>query len=105
MSNDTLSPSFSERRPAASTAVAWTNTSLAPPSGEINPKPFDELKNFTVPVAIIAPHAVFPPGRHVVRCFGSWLRKGCLVQARSLGGSGLQLRFFGRAVAGPEYKT
>src|SRR5689334_20265935 len=52
-SNDTLSPSLSELRPAASTAVAWTNTSLPPPSGAMKPKPFAELKNFTVPIVIV----------------------------------------------------
>src|SRR5262245_5880586 len=31
----------------------WTKTSL-PPSREMNPKPFSELKNFTVPVAMVA---------------------------------------------------
>jgi len=35
---------------AASSAVAWTNTSLSPPSGWMNPKPLDVLKNLTVPV-------------------------------------------------------
>jgi hypothetical protein len=29
-----------------------TNTSLPPPSGAMNPKPFCSLKNFTVPVGI-----------------------------------------------------
>src|SRR6476619_1511107 len=36
--------------PAASSAVAWTNTSLPPFSGVMNPKPLAVLKNFTVPV-------------------------------------------------------
>jgi hypothetical protein len=26
---------------------------LAPPSGEMKPKPLDELKNFTVPIVIV----------------------------------------------------
>src|SRR5882762_2450377 len=52
MSNDTRWPSAKLRIPAASTAVAWTNTSLAPPSGEMKPKPLAELKNFTVPMVI-----------------------------------------------------
>src|SRR5436190_19325206 len=38
--------------PAASTAVACTNTSLPPPSGAIKPKPLEVLKNFTVPIVI-----------------------------------------------------
>src|SRR5690242_5647699 len=52
MSNETFWPSFSERMPAASTAVACTNTSLPPPSGAIKPNPFAVLKNFTVPMVI-----------------------------------------------------
>src|SRR3569832_1421204 len=46
--------------PAASTAVAWTNTSLPPPSGEINPYPFAVLKNLTVPTAITSPASSLP---------------------------------------------
>src|SRR5258708_280537 len=57
MSNDTRWPAARLRIPAASTAVAWTNTSLPPPSGAIKPKPFDVLKNFTVPTAIPSPVA------------------------------------------------
>src|SRR3984957_20037553 len=55
MSNETFWPSLRLRRPAASTAVAWTNTSLPPPSGEIKPKPLEVLKNFTVPMVIEFP--------------------------------------------------
>src|ERR1700722_15053839 len=55
MSKDTFWPSDSEVIPAASRAVAWTNTSLAPPSGEMKPKPLEELKNFTVPMVIVIP--------------------------------------------------
>ena len=36
----TLSPSFNTRMPAASRALAWTNTSLPPSSGSIKPNPF-----------------------------------------------------------------
>jgi hypothetical protein len=32
----------------------WTNTSEPPASGVMKPKPFWELKNLTVPVAILA---------------------------------------------------
>src|SRR5581483_1435248 len=39
--------------PAASSAVAWTNTSLSPLSGWMKPKPLAVLKNFTVPVVRI----------------------------------------------------
>src|SRR6478672_6777270 len=52
MSNETFWPSLSERMPAASTAVACTNTSLPPPSGAMKPKPLAVLKNFTVPIVI-----------------------------------------------------
>src|SRR5271154_7063150 len=40
--------------PARSTAEMWTNTSFPPSCGWMKPKPFWELKNFTVPVAIPA---------------------------------------------------
>src|SRR5712671_847062 len=40
--------------PARSTAEIWTNTSFPPSCGWMKPKPFWELKNFTVPVAIPA---------------------------------------------------
>src|SRR5215467_11794276 len=40
--------------PARSTALMCTNTSLLPSLGSMNPKPFWVLKNFTVPVAIMA---------------------------------------------------
>jgi hypothetical protein len=42
------------RMPARSTALMFTNTSLLPLLGAMNPKPFRVLKNFTVPVAIMA---------------------------------------------------
>src|SRR5215813_1215789 len=42
------------RMPARSTALMCTNTSLLPSLGSMNPKPFCVLKNFTVPVAIMA---------------------------------------------------
>src|ERR1700742_3586025 len=65
MSKDTFCPSFRLRIPAASTAVACTNTSLPPPSGEIKPKPLEVLKNFTVPmvIAISLSHRI-PHARH-----------------------------------------
>src|SRR5271156_6848925 len=40
--------------PARSTAEIWTNTSFPPSCGWMKPKPFWELKNLTVPVAIPA---------------------------------------------------
>src|SRR5713101_6861899 len=36
----TFCPSLSELRPARSTALIWTNTSLPPSLGSMNPKPF-----------------------------------------------------------------
>src|SRR5262249_22479927 len=51
-SNAAFCHSFRVRMPAASTAVAWTKTSFAPPSGAIKPNPLVALKNFTVPMAI-----------------------------------------------------
>src|ERR1700761_8051967 len=65
MSNDTFWPSVRVRMPAASTAVACTNTSLPPPSGAIKPKPLEVLKNFTVPIVIVHfPDRWFPPAQH-----------------------------------------
>jgi hypothetical protein len=49
----TRSPSLSARMPAASTAVACTNTSLPPSSGVMKPKPFAELKNLTLPLILM----------------------------------------------------
>src|SRR5262249_56094044 len=50
----TFCPSLSELRPARSTALMWTNTSLPPSLGSMNPKPFWRLNHLTVPVAILA---------------------------------------------------
>src|SRR5471030_2827780 len=61
MSNDSFWPSDNEVIPAASSAVAWTNTSLAPPSGAIKPKPLAELKNFTVPMVMMVPLRMIVP--------------------------------------------
>src|SRR5665213_420930 len=61
MSKDTFCPSAREVIPAASTAVAWTNTSFAPPSGAMKPKPLEELKNFTVPMVMIVPLRMIVP--------------------------------------------
>jgi hypothetical protein len=41
--------------PAASRALAWTNTSFDPSSGVMKPNPLATLKNFTVPAILIAP--------------------------------------------------
>ena len=69
--------------PAASTAVAWTNTSLLPSSGAMNPKPLVVLKNFTVPTVMTAPYssafhsARYTPvaRRNSVISLGSWLSR------------------------------
>src|SRR6516164_232749 len=53
ISYSTVCPSFSELRPARSTAEMWTNTSLPPPpDGCMKPYPFVGLNHFTVPVGI-----------------------------------------------------
>src|SRR5690348_15213186 len=62
MSNETFWPSVKVRMPAASTAVACTKTSLPPPSGAMKPKPFEVLKNFTVPIVITNFLQKFRPG-------------------------------------------
>src|SRR4051812_15634963 len=51
-SNSTVCPSLSVDRPAFSTAEIWTNTSLPPPLGWMNPYPLVGLNHFTVPLAI-----------------------------------------------------
>src|SRR5262249_18620607 len=84
MSKETRCPSERLRIPAASTAVACTNTSLAPPSGEMKPKPLLALKNLTVPIAMIWSlnvdiRASFCPGGRFGR--DHQLGKfGCLIQ-------------------------
>src|SRR5436853_2140099 len=83
MSKETRCPSARLRIPAASTAVACTNTSFAPPSGEMKPKPLLALKNLTVPIAMIGPSIVEIPHEPLLaRCgddhrFGKF---GCLIQ-------------------------
>ena len=52
--NEIFWPSLSEPRPARSTALMWTNTSLPPSSGRMKPKPIVALNRFTVPVVILA---------------------------------------------------
>src|SRR4051812_16191118 len=51
-SYSTVWPSLSVDRPAFSTAEIWTNTSLPPPLGWMNPYPLVGLNHFTVPLAI-----------------------------------------------------
>src|SRR4051794_13891952 len=57
-SYSTLAPSASVRNPSPTIAEKWTNASLLPSSGVMNPKPFSSLNHFTTPVAIFdsAPH-------------------------------------------------
>src|SRR6476620_12551063 len=88
MSKDTFWPSDSEVIPAASRAVAWTNTSLLPPSGEMKPKPLEELKNFTVPMVMMNPlQNDGPDGCQDCENFKS----GRVWARRAQGGSGLAL--------------
>src|SRR5580693_9389012 len=72
--------------PAASTAVACTNTSLPPPSGAIKPKPLEVLKNFTVPIVIGSSCSKLTAAR--MRggrgSFVSGKEGNCLVQARNV---------------------
>src|ERR1700761_2575896 len=102
MSNETCWPSFSERRPAASTAEACTNTSLPPPSGEMNPKPLVVLKNFTVPMVIcISLNIEFPDARDAHAGRGErehqYLRRGPFRPARVSGSVSTEaLRLTGR---------
>src|ERR1700694_950405 len=58
LSKDTFWPSLRECIPDRSTSEIWTKTSGPPPSTSMKPKPFCMLKNFTVPVGIVAPHFV-----------------------------------------------
>src|SRR5262245_45731914 len=51
----TFWPSRSVRRPARSTAEMWTNASLEPSLGWMNPYPLVGLNHFTVPVGMAAP--------------------------------------------------
>src|SRR5215471_19295538 len=66
--------------PAASSAEAWTKTSLPPSSGSMNPNPFAVLKNFTVPFMFasdVMPRHVRPVAdpvnhRHFGRILDQW---------------------------------
>src|SRR5581483_1255849 len=51
-SNCTCAPSASALKPSPTIAEWWTNTSLPPWAGVMNPYPFASLNHFTVPVAI-----------------------------------------------------
>src|ERR1700709_431297 len=51
-SNESFWPSLSELRPARSTALMCTNTSLPPSSGAMKPNPLVALNHLTVPVVI-----------------------------------------------------
>src|ERR1700712_2043198 len=94
MSNDTFWPSFSERMPAPSTAVAWTNTSLPPSSGAMKPKPLEVLKNFTVPMVMSSfLLRVSASECRTAKLTLSQGRKLSVVQARTQGGQVLWVRF------------
>src|SRR3954452_22108638 len=51
-SYSTLTPSASVRKPSPAIPEKWTNASLPPSSGVMNPKPFSSLNHFTTPVAM-----------------------------------------------------
>src|SRR5579885_1079362 len=51
-SNCTCAPSASDLKPSPAIEEWWTNTSLPPSAGVMNPYPFASLNHFTVPVAI-----------------------------------------------------
>src|SRR6266852_3851928 len=64
VSNSTFAPSGSDLNPSPPTALKWTKTSLLPSAGVMNPKPFESLNHFTVPVAIeITPPSAFKNGQ------------------------------------------
>ena len=66
--NEIFWPSLSEPRPARSTALMWTNTSLPPSSGCMKPKPFVALNRLTVPVVILtSPRCANARCRHDLR--------------------------------------
>ena len=52
VSKVTVCPSFRLVRPAAYTAVMWTNMSVPPSCGSMKPKPLSALTHFTVSVGI-----------------------------------------------------
>src|SRR5206468_2473865 len=58
-SNCTFAPSASDLKPSPTIDEWWTNTSLPPSAGVMNPYPFASLNHLTVPVAIQTP----PPPR------------------------------------------
>jgi len=53
-------------KPSDCMAVWWTNTSLPPASGVMNPKPFASLNHFTVPLGIL--HSPAPNGAGRLLC-------------------------------------
>src|SRR3954447_26253640 len=58
VSNSTLAPSASERKPPLFLiSLWWAKRSLPPPSGVMKPKPLPSSNHFTVPVSIVM---VFP---------------------------------------------
>src|SRR5829696_9013722 len=50
-SYSTFAPSARVRKPSPEIPEKWTNASLPPSSGVMNPKPFSSLNHFTTPVA------------------------------------------------------
>src|ERR671916_1319992 len=78
-SYSTLAPSASVRKPSPEIPEKWTNASLPPSSGVMNPKPFSSLNHLTTPVAIqhllvptqmrevVLPGTAFPHAHTAVR--------------------------------------
>ncbi|CDX15823.1 hypothetical protein MPLB_1540072 [Mesorhizobium sp. ORS 3324] len=77
----TFWPSTRVRRPEASIAEMWTNTSLAPPSGVMKPKPLVALKNFTVPVWAMGKLLHPYQSRGLARCVAPWVSPGVARQS------------------------
>src|SRR5882762_10118195 len=93
-SKESFWPSLSELRPARSTALMWTNTSLPPSSGAMKPKPLVALNHLTVPVVIVSspkmrqsamrPHDLLAGLIRFQRCLGEGSRLGAVNKAERL---------------------
>src|SRR5262245_25469301 len=84
-SNDTFWPSTRVRRPDFSIAEMCTNTSLAPPSGVMKPKPLVVLKNFTVPVCAMGGSLLLPNKSVTLRPYGGSAKGRWRIGGRAFG--------------------
>src|SRR3954464_3182708 len=106
-SNSTFAPSASVRKPSPAIPEKWTNASLLPSSGGMNPKPFSSLNHLTTPVTM-RHSSVFMHARGVLPALPSRIppcrpksgRTGKLYQASSMGGSLRASPGVGRRVLG-----